>query len=278
LTKAIHGAESLQAFKIMDTIGNSLMREGHSPEALEYSLPATQGVERLMGPEHYETGFVYFNLAAVYRGLRRTQDMIDCYDKALKILDRYPDNLGTVRLRWTYATDVFRRRGKLDEAEACLRHAVELAVKAQGADHPETLQTQRALAGVLFDKGQTEEAKRILVQAIDTCRAVRRWASPTEFALSTSLMVVLRGRKEYDEAAERLTATLERFEKARGRADRMVLLLMVTKSAVEKDRDHREAAAVILEDAAQRLVDDGKGDDPRVKQWRGEAVVVRQGS
>jgi len=276
LARKIYGDESLEAFGLMDTIGNSLMREGRNAEALEYALPATKGVERLRGPEHFETGFVYFNLAAVYRGLGQTDDMVACYDKAVANMDKFPQNLGTVRLRWTYANDVFRRRGRLDEAETYLRRAVELSSQSLGPDHPETLSTQRALAGVLFDKGQTDEAKRMLVQAIETCRAVRRWANPTESGLAASLAAVLRGRKEYDEAATVLRTTIERFEKARGRGDRIVLQLMVTLSGVEKDRGNPEIAAGVLEDAAKRLEDEAKGD-ARVGQWREQAVGMRAG-
>jgi serine/threonine protein kinase len=277
LTRKIYGEDSVEAYGVMDTIGNSLVREGRPAEGLEYSLPATQGVERLRGVDHYETGFVYFNLSAVYRGLGKTDEMIACYERALANMEKDPANLGTVRMRWSYASDVFRRRGKLDEAEALLRRDVELSSKSLGADHPETLNTLRALGGVLYDKKDYGQSKKILVEALKTCRAVRRWASPTEGGLTQSLAAVLRARGEYDEAAEMLRTTLERFEKARGRADQMVLTMLATLSGVENQRGNAEIAAAILEDAAKRLEDEGKGTDPRVKEWRAQAVGVRVG-
>jgi tetratricopeptide (TPR) repeat protein len=277
LARKLYGDDSTQAYGLMDTIGNSLMRETRNAEALEYELPATQGMERLRGSDHYETGFLYFNLSAVYRGLGQTDKMIECFEKAIPLMEQHPDWVGTVRLRWTYATDVFRRRGKLDEAEALLRKDVELASKGLGADHPETLNTQRALAGVLWDKKEYDEAKKIAMDALRTCRAVRKWAAPTEAALVQTAATILRTRKEFDEAAEELRTTIDRFERARGRGDKMALTMLGTLSTVEKERGNPEIAAAILEDAAKRLEDDGKGEDPRVKEWREQAVGLRVG-
>jgi eukaryotic-like serine/threonine-protein kinase len=279
LAQSIHGERSLAAYKLMDTIGNSLMRDGRSQEALDLALAATQGVESLLGPDDIETGGVYFNLGGVYRGLGKTQEMTECYERALKIMESAsPGNVGTIRLRWTYAQDVLRRGRRLDEAETLLRRALEIAIGSLGADHPETLMTQKALAGILYDKKDYDQAKQILTKALETCRGLRRWASQTEAALAASLAFTLKAKGELNEAAEMLRASIARFERARGRADRLVLNLIVILSGVERDRSGREMGAALLGDAAQRLVDDGKGDDPRVAEWRKQAAAMRAGN
>jgi serine/threonine protein kinase len=278
LAEAIHGERSLAAYKLMDTIGNSLMRDQRSQEALDLALEATKGVESLLGPDDIETGGVYFNLGGVYRGLGKTKEMTECYERALKIMESAsPGNVGTIRLRWTYAQDVLRRGRRLDEAETLLRRALEIAIRSLGADHPETLMTQKALAGILYDKKDFDQAKQILTKALETCRGLRRWTSQTEAALAASLAFTLKAKGELNEAAEMLRTTIARFERARGRADRLVLNLIVILSGVEKDRSGREMGAALLGDAAQRLVDEGKTDDPRVAEWRKQAAAIRAG-
>ena len=62
------------------------------------------------------------------------------------------NSITTIRCRWAYASVVLQRRGKLDEAEQYIRETLQIATGELGADHPETLNVQAALARVLTAK------------------------------------------------------------------------------------------------------------------------------
>jgi tetratricopeptide (TPR) repeat protein len=55
--------------------------------------------------------------------------------------------------------ELYRREGKLTQAMACFEESLSLRQRGMGEDHPDTLQSQSNLAGVLRQQGQLDDAQ-----------------------------------------------------------------------------------------------------------------------
>ncbi len=257
----------------MILLGNALMRQGRAEEALEWTRDAAASTVRRKGEDHFDSAFARFELAGVYRSVRRLDDAEAMYALAIPVFDRVsPGSVTTVRCRSTYARDCLTNRGKLSESEAYLRETDAIASASLGVDHPETLSLRRNLASVLSKLGRTEEAIAMLRQSLGVCRAVRNWMPASEPAISLELVMQLRAAAQLDEAFAVAGQSLERFERIRGRVDADTLRALECVGLLLRERGQPESAKTVYIDLAARSQALYGRDHEKTVAWRAEAA------
>jgi hypothetical protein len=276
LSKRILGDDAPKTYEIMTRIAITLSRQRKADEALPFAQAAAEGLTRVRGLNHFDTGFAYWNLAGVYNRLNRPDDVKAAFLKAIPILDATaPASITTIRCRWSYASGPLANQS-LTEAEKYLRETIDLATAKHGSDHPETLSAKRALAGVLARSNRNEEARAILSESLHAARNVRRWVLSNEGSIAADLVACLRKLKEYDEALAELTITRERLEKFRGRTHSRVISLLGLAADIAQDKGDNILAAATLQDAVERMKSaDPDHADTRIPTWTTRAEKLR---
>jgi len=95
---------------------------------------------------------------------------------------------------------IVKRRGNLDEAEACYRESLEITRAAAGEDSPEIAVTLMNLGGIYRDKGEFAKAEPLLEDALARDRKVFLSPNVSLVRDMTSLAQVKVGLKKYPEA------------------------------------------------------------------------------
>jgi CHAT domain-containing protein/tetratricopeptide (TPR) repeat protein len=96
----------------------------------------------------------------------RPTDAVPCAEKLITFLDVHfgQDNPETIVARRDLG-ELYKRIGRMDEAEALLRRVVDTTIKVQGAKHPETIRGLIALSDSLFAGGKYADAAMTIENA-----------------------------------------------------------------------------------------------------------------
>lgn len=279
LARTVFGQDSYEVADILDWLGNSLMRQRRPADALPFGVAAAEAFARLEGESGIRTAEARFNLAGIYRGLARHDEMLALYEQARPALaDRADNPIGSVRFRQYYIQDVLERPGRLREAEAAYRETLAIGTRSLGADHPETLATMYRLARCLRAMGRLDEAADLLNTAFETYSRVRGSMTVGEFGMSLELVACLVEGGDFDRAAEVLAVEVERFTRFRSPADAGTLQLLERLAQLEQQRGNHAAAATRYDELVARLADAGKPEDQRVAAWQEAAAKLRRAS
>jgi len=277
---AFHGATRVlgpkhpRTLDMQGTYANALMRSRRNEESLVVSLETLKNMEEVLGPDSLEVSGTLFNIAGVYRNLKRPDDMRASYERCLRIMNTLDEgSITTTRMRWYYAMDCLAPQSP-PEAEIHLRETIRIATFKRGADHPETLSALRALAVVIEKQGRRDEAIGILLEALSSIRGPKRWVLMMEPYIALDAAWMLRRGKRFEEAATELRATRDRYEKFRDKLSRPVLDMLELEASVVADNKRPAEAAALLERGAARLTEAGR-DEARRDRWLKRAAELR---
>jgi serine/threonine protein kinase len=273
----VMGPKDPRTLDMQGTYANALMRKGRNEESLAVSLDTIRNMEEVLGPESLEVGGALFNIAGVYRNLKRPEEMRGAYERCLRIMNSLDEgSITTTRMRWYYASDCLAPRS-LPEAEIHLRETIQIATFKRGADHPETLSALRALAVVIEKQGRRDEAIGILLNALSSIRGTKRWVLMMEPYIAMDAAWMLRRGKRFAEGATELRATRDRYEKFRDKLSRPALDMLDLEASLTIDQKQTAEAASLLERGAARLTEAGR-DLARRDRWLKRAAQLRAGS
>jgi len=276
LTRETFGADSLEAMRYANRLGNCLMRQNKNTEAFSLNQEATDGTARLTGEDSVATAIARFNLAGVLRNQRRTAEALTMYERVRPILSNLPeDPVTTIRFRRYYVRDTQLNVGRASEAEQSMRDVLALAVERLGPDHPETLNAGSFLALCLRANGKTEEAIALLANNVQVFSRIRRSMPGGEPEAVLELSDCLLSLKRFDEAEDLLRRELKRLDSLCGPDDGRTLRFL-DRSAAKLRRDgRREAALGNYEALASRGERRYGSADKRVQTWRKAAAALR---
>jgi tetratricopeptide (TPR) repeat protein len=197
--------------------GMQLERLGRAEEAEATLREALAMLERVLGPDHEETGLALFALAFVLRDGTREDQWKEAEGLLRRYLDivkkaRGPehaniamtlDNLGVLALK----------RGAWEEAESDLRQSLDLARRQIGEDHPDYATTLCNLARVRGERGDRAEAEALLRQAVAIYRKSLGDDHPDLATAITRLAGVVRSKGDSAEAERLLREAVAIFRK-----------------------------------------------------------------
>jgi tetratricopeptide (TPR) repeat protein len=154
------GPESPEAFRALDELAHTLRHRGRlDAEVLEMAKSASDGLARVLGPEHRATLTSRNNLALAYQAAGRTAEAIALDEVTLKVRESKlgPDHPDTLTSRNNLALD-YESVGRIAEAIKLHEATLKASESKLGPDHPDTLITRDNLAVTYLQVGRTAEA------------------------------------------------------------------------------------------------------------------------
>jgi serine/threonine protein kinase len=154
------GGASREALVAQDELAHILRHRGRlDAEVLEMARSASEGLARILGPDHTATLTSRSNLANAYLTAGRTAEAITLHQAALKLHQSKlgPDHPATLQSRNNLAT-AYLADGRTAEAITLDEATLKLRESKLGPDHPDTLRSRHNLATAYFAAGRTAEA------------------------------------------------------------------------------------------------------------------------
>ncbi|MGE0479779.1 MAG: protein kinase [Phycisphaerae bacterium] len=277
LATRVLGPDDERTLSALDRLGNCLMRQRKTREALAFNRAAVEGFARTLGEDHVTTALARFNLAGVYRDLRQWATHDALYAQALPALADGQGGPGlAVRIRRFYARDVLMRTRRWTDAERYMRDTLERSTRSLGRAHPETLAAVGFLAQSLRGQRRHAEAADTLYGAFEIYREVTSALIAGEHAQVLDLVAALGIIHDWDRAALVLAIETERFERLDGEVADATLDLLDLYARCESSRGECARAAQLYESLAARVSEQIDPADPRVVAWSDHAADLRQ--
>lgn len=132
--------------------------------------------------------------------------------------------------------------GHAKEAERSYRAGLDLAVRALGMEHPDTLAAQNGLATAFEDQSRHEEAELLFRQCLDTARRTQGPDSSFAIEVLHNLANLLRLRSRQAEAQVLLEEALERSRRILGEENPSTLTTRKILAAVRQEMGQVDAA------------------------------------
>jgi tetratricopeptide (TPR) repeat protein/tRNA A-37 threonylcarbamoyl transferase component Bud32 len=154
------GGESPEALTALSSLAHILCHRGRlDAEVLEMAKSASEGLARVLGPDHPETLNSRGHLANAYGDAGRTAEAIALHEVNLKLrmAKLGPDHPLTITSRGNLAS-AYRNAGRTAEAIALHEEALKLRTAKLGPDHPNTLINRNNLALAYQNAGRTAAA------------------------------------------------------------------------------------------------------------------------
>jgi serine/threonine protein kinase/tetratricopeptide (TPR) repeat protein len=154
------GGESREALTAQGQLVHILRHRGQlDAELLEMAKSATEGLARVLGPDHPDALDSRGNLALAYLDAGRTAEAIALHEANLKLrtAKHGPDHPFTLTSRGNLAM-AYLLAGRTAEAIALDEETLKLRTAKLGPDHPETLTSGSNLAQAYLASGRTAEA------------------------------------------------------------------------------------------------------------------------
>jgi tetratricopeptide (TPR) repeat protein len=146
-------------------LGNYESAADASRESLDLSIS-------LYGNDHPETASVMNTLAMSLEEVGEKEAAYDLYYRIIDIRRDLPDQGSNLSVNLNNLAILLQEDGKLEEADALFREAVELVDEIYGFEHPFMAYTLNGYSGVHQDRGDFESAEEDLQNALKIGRAV----------------------------------------------------------------------------------------------------------
>ncbi|MGX1805161.1 tetratricopeptide repeat protein [Nocardia sp. NPDC055321] len=194
-----------------------LLNQGAHGRAIDYTVRAVTGYERVLGIDHPDTLTSRNDLAGAYESAGRASEAVPLHERALTDCERvlgidHPDTL-TSRNDLALA---YRSVGRANEAIALYERALTDSERVLGIDHPDTLTSRNNLAIAYESAGRTSEAVPLLEQALTDCERVLGIDHPDTLYSRNNLASVYESAGRTSEAVPLLERTLTDRERVLG--------------------------------------------------------------
>jgi eukaryotic-like serine/threonine-protein kinase len=256
------GGESREALVAASELTHILYHRGRfDAEAIEMARTASEGLARLLGPDHLDTFSSRNNLGLAYQAAGRTAEAIPLFEATLKAQERTlgPDHSDTLSVRGNLAM-AYGSAGRTAEAISLYESALKSEERTLGLDHPGTLKTRSNLAIAYRDVGRTAEAGSLLEATLKAQERKLGPDHPDTLFSRNGLATAYRTAGRLTEAIALHEATLQARERTLG-PDHPDTLLSRTELALAYVYAHRAAEAVPLYEATLKAQERTLGPD-----------------
>ncbi|MFJ1638517.1 MULTISPECIES: tetratricopeptide repeat protein [unclassified Streptomyces] len=162
-----HDSETADTARLLNRMGQFLLREGSITRSLAYIQRSLASLERTVGAEHHDTLAARNNLAQAYLLAGDPKRAAPLFEQLLadsvRLLgEDHPDTL-TARNSLAQA---YQSVGNPKRAIPMLERTLTDSVRVSGKDHPSTLTAQSSLAGAHILAGSLRQAIQMFEQAL----------------------------------------------------------------------------------------------------------------
>jgi tetratricopeptide (TPR) repeat protein len=247
---------------------------GRFPEAIEGQRAVVERTQQSFGLGHPRTADAELRFAHILGDAGRHAEAQDRYEGALDALGRAfgPEHPALARALFDIGTD-HREAGRDAEALQALEEAERRFVSSLGAEAPELLDVNKAMADLAQRRGDFEEADRRIGKAVALSQRTGRPDHEQLDLLSLQAMVASQ-RDEHARTIEICQAYLEQLRTMPANADSeiqalfMRAILVTALGAAGRHDDAEPAARQLVEELADR------GEDDAIASLRAHAWLV----
>ena len=182
------------------------------------------------------------DLASVYRNLGRLDEAQELHEEALAIRRASGETTPAVAESLHNLALVLLDRGQPEAARARVEEALEIRDTVLGADHPLSLQTRIALAGVEYGLGRLDEAERHLREAVEGYRELREGGREGLINALSNLSAVQIVNGELERAEESAIESLQLVREHAGDDDPQTATALSRLATIRGRRGNHEAA------------------------------------
>ena len=172
----------------------------------------------------------------------------------------------------------YHELGLFDDAEPLLGEALTEREARLGADHPETLAAQNAVARLRGAKGEWQRAQTLFEQALERERVVLGDEHRATLDTRNELGKLYRNQARFAEACAALEAVLADRRRVLGDSDPDTLETYLDLARARRDRNELEAAAQLLAHALPSYRASLGDDHPATLRALNELAVIEQQS
>jgi eukaryotic-like serine/threonine-protein kinase len=209
IEKRSSGTTDPQTLSFMNSLGSTLLMEGHPTDAEKLQRQALEAQRRLLGPENRDTLQTMSSLAVTLRTegqypeaeklLRQT---VDARTRTLGV-----DNADTLSSMNALAS-VLIYEGQYAEAEKTLRQSLDGEIKTAGNDSPDTARILSNLGWVVGRQHRYAESEQFRRQSLDIRRRILGPEHPDTLSSINNLANTLFWEGRYPEAEHLYRETL----------------------------------------------------------------------
>ena len=169
--RAAYGERHPSVATTLSYFGRLVSRRGRIPEAVRYITAALEMRRELLGPDHPSTRLSESNLAGLLGRGRPEVGEAKLRELLAQPAHKYDVGMGSSRplMLRTFAHTLMIQ-GKLTEAEAAGREALDLVTRQPRGNPLEEASVRAVLARVLMARGQNAEAVELLEKVVDVQR------------------------------------------------------------------------------------------------------------
>jgi tetratricopeptide (TPR) repeat protein len=191
-------------------LGDLLHTKGNYAEAEQRYQHALKIREQVLGPDHPDVALSLHNRALLDDELgKKPSDVEALYLRALAIWEhalglRHPD----VAEGLNNLASLYRKQGRLAEAEVLLKRALLIRKEVFGEESPDLLLSMEALAELYLAQGDDEHAETLLRDGLAMCERVLGEAHPHKARFLSDLRELALHRHQYAEAERYVHQTI----------------------------------------------------------------------
>jgi len=190
--------KKLQSYHISFQVGDFLLYNGLYSSAEPLLRRATDGFERMLGPEHADTLKSLNSLASLldYKGDHADSEVL--HSRALEISERVkgPNHPDTLVCLNNLAMLLLKKK-KYNAAEPLFRRALAGCEQYFGINHRETLVSMNNLAMFLAERGEHFSAEALYKQALEGCEKVLGLHHPETLSCMNNLAMLYLSKGDY---------------------------------------------------------------------------------
>lgn len=147
---------------ILESLGESLRRQGRYEEALPILLKAMYRRQHLTNVSHPFLGDVLISLGRTYMAMGRYDDGESVLQRALNIRqEQYGKSSVDAGYCHEYLGSLYQKQKRFKDSESHFRKAYEISREKRGAEHPDTVRLMKRLARLYRDNARDPDADRL---------------------------------------------------------------------------------------------------------------------
>ena len=225
LSGKLHGEDSIDLARALLVLAKLKGQRGDFAASAEAAGRAAKIYAMLLGPNDPTTLTARGQYAIALPAIGKAQESVDVLTDVLGLTTKAGERESREgRIMVNSLAVSYHHLGKLDEAEALYREAVDISARLDGPEHPDTLTTRMNLASMLQGRGNITEAEPMMAETCALVRKVFGDSHTTTATAAANLGGLYEAKGKLKDALPLLEESLDTRRRAEGESTRGVAL------------------------------------------------------